>query len=146
MTRYLRSALIGLAVAGLAGTLPVAAETMTYSATLKSASEVPPNSGGGSGTLTATYDTTTKTLTWEGNYQGLSGPPIAAHFHGPAAPGTNAPVLVPAPVKSSPFKGAATLTPAEAQDLADGKVYFNIHTAAHKGGEIRGQVLPASKG
>ena len=26
-------------------------------------------------------------------------------------------------------------------DLAAGKWYFNIHTAANKGGEIRGQVM-----
>ena len=37
--------------------------------------------------------------------------------------------------------GAATLTDAQAKDLADGKWYFNIHTAANKGGEIRGQVI-----
>ena len=34
----------------------------------------------------------------------------------------------------------ATLTDAQASDLMAGKWYFNIHTAANKGGEIRGQV------
>ena len=41
----------------------------------------------------------------------------------------------------SPLKGEATLTDAQAADLAAGKWYFNIHTAANKGGEIRGQVM-----
>jgi hypothetical protein len=40
----------------------------------------------------------------------------------------------------SPFEGDATLTDAQASDLMAGKWYFNIHTAANKGGEIRGQV------
>jgi hypothetical protein len=40
----------------------------------------------------------------------------------------------------SPFEGEATLTDAQASDLMAGKWYFNIHTAANKGGEIRGQV------
>ena len=40
----------------------------------------------------------------------------------------------------SPLKGEATLTDAQAADLQAGKYYFNIHTAANKGGEIRGQV------
>jgi len=39
------------------------------------------------------------------------------------------------------MKGEATLTDAQAADLQSGKWYFNIHTAAHPGGEIRGQVM-----
>ena len=42
---------------------------------------------------------------------------------------------------TSPIKGEATLTDAQAADLAAGKWYFNVHTAANKGGEIRGQVM-----
>jgi hypothetical protein len=37
--------------------------------------------------------------------------------------------------------GSATLTDAQAADLAGGKLYVNVHTAANKGGEIRGQVV-----
>jgi hypothetical protein len=44
---------------------------------------------------------------------------------------------------ASPIKGSATLTEAQAADLLAGKYYINIHTAAHKGGEIRGQVEKA---
>ena len=36
--------------------------------------------------------------------------------------------------------GSATLTDAQAADLMAGKLYVNIHTAANKGGEIRGQM------
>ena len=53
-----------------------------------------------------------------------------AHIHGPAAPGANAPVLVPfSSPGTSPIKGTATLTDAQEQDLMDGKTYANVHTA-----------------
>ena len=48
------------------------------------------------------------------------------------------------PVKApydSPIDGTATITPDQAKDLLDGKWYFNLHTAANPGGEIRGQVI-----
>jgi hypothetical protein len=38
------------------------------------------------------------------------------------------------------FEGSAILTDTQAEDLMAGKWYVNIHTAAHKAGEIRGQV------
>jgi len=36
--------------------------------------------------------------------------------------------------------GTATLTPEQVTALEDGKWYVNLHTAAHPGGEIRGQL------
>jgi hypothetical protein len=42
---------------------------------------------------------------------------------------------------SSPVTGTATLTADQIKDMAAGKYYVNVHTAANKGGEIRGQVL-----
>ena len=89
--------------------------------------------------MNVTYDTATKALTWSGSYSGLTGPATAAHFHGPAELGKNAPVLIPSP-PATPISGMATLTDAQAADLAGGKLYFNVHTAANPGGEIRGQV------
>jgi hypothetical protein len=35
----------------------------------------------------------------------------------------------------------AKVTADVAKDFADGKVYFNVHTAKNKGGEIRGQLV-----
>ena len=63
-----------------------------------------------------------------------------AHFHGPAAPGANAPPIIVVKDLPSPMKGTATLTDAQIADLQAGKWYFNIHTSAHPGGEIRGQL------
>ena len=125
--------------AGAAG-----AETINFKAALTGPAETPPTDSKGAGTLTATYDTATKTLTWTVDYSGLSGPAIAAHFHGPAPAGKPAPIEVPLkPPLTSPMKGSATLTDAEAKDLMDGMMYINIHTAEHKPGEIRGQVEKA---
>jgi hypothetical protein len=39
------------------------------------------------------------------------------------------------------MEGRATLTAAQAADLLAGKWYVNIRTAAHPGGEIRGQMI-----
>ncbi len=117
------------------------AEVMAFKATLDAAQETPPTGTPGKGALTATYDTTSKALSWTVTYSGLTGPATAAHFHGPAGPGKAAAIEVPAPVSDSPIKGMATLTDAQAKDLMGGDLYFNIHTAANKAGEIRGQVV-----
>jgi hypothetical protein len=123
-------------------TSPAFAETMTFKGDLKSSSEVPPNDSAGTGTVTATYDTGTKALTYTAEYSGLTGNATAAHFHGPAAPGANAGVAVPVPAPlTSPIKGTATLTDAQAADLQAGRLYFNIHTEKNKGGELRGQMM-----
>ena len=136
----LRAGLIGLALSFVGGSA-FAAE-MKYTAELKGASEVPPNDTSGKGTVDATYDTETKMLSWTIDYSGLSGDATASHFHGPAAAGSNAPPVVPVAVADIE-KGSATLTDDQAKEFADGMIYFNIHTAAHPGGEIRGQLAAA---
>jgi hypothetical protein len=125
---------IGIAFAG-----PAFAEKMK--ATLDGKSESPPNASAGKGTADVDYDAATKKLTWKLTYSGLSGPPTAAHFHGPAEPGKNASVALAIPnPSSSPVEGSAVLTDAQAADLMAGKYYINVHTAADPAGEIRGQV------
>ena len=120
---------------------PSMAATVNLKAELKASNEVPPNDSKGSGSLTATYDDASKTLSWKGNVTGLSGPAIAAHFHsGP--PDKNGAVVVPiAGADKGTFEGKATLTDAQAADALAGKWYVNVHTSANKGGEIRGQLL-----
>jgi hypothetical protein len=117
------------------------AESIKLKADLNGASEVPAKQVAGSGTVTATYETGSKHLHYHVVYDGLTGPVTASHFHGPAAEGANAKPQVPlkAPF-TSPIDGDATLTEEQATDLLAGKWYFNLHTAANPGGEIRGQV------
>jgi hypothetical protein len=109
-------------------------------ASLDGKSEVPPNTSAASGSADVDFDASSKKLSWKLNYSGLSGPATAAHFHGPAEPGKNAGVAVPISNTASGSEGSATLTDAQAADLAAGKYYINVHTAANPGGEIRGQV------
>lgn len=142
-TTFMRSALISAAACtALFAAMPAFAEMVSYKADLKAATEVPPNDSKGTGTLDATYDATSKKLTWTITDSGLSGPATAAHFHGPAEVGKNAPpaVTISSPA-TSPIKGEATLTDAQASDLQAGRWYVNVHTEANKGGEIRGQVM-----
>ena len=122
---------------------PAAAETMKMSAELKGGAEVPATTSAGTGTVDASYDTATKMLSWKGASMGMTGPATAAHFHGPAAPGANAGVMVPAKVAGDTFEGSAALTDAQAKALLAGEVYFNIHTAANPNGELRGQLAKA---
>jgi hypothetical protein len=111
---------------------------------LSGASEVPANDSTGKGLANLTFDAASKTLTWNVTFSGLTGPATMAHFHGPAAVGANAPVVIVlgGAGLTSPFSGQAKLTDAQQADMLAGKWYMNIHTAAHAGGEIRGQVHP----
>lgn len=121
------------------------AATVTLKADLKASTEVPPNDSAGTGTLTATLDAETNEFKYHIEFSGLSGPVVAAHFHGPAAEGTNAKPQIPiktSPI-ASPIEGSVTLTADQAKDLVDGKWYFNLHTAGNPRGEVRGQIVKA---
>lgn len=147
MTRYgsfLRATLIaGVASAALAGCgMMSRSNTASFSGAMNAASEVPPNMTRGSGLAEAWLNRDTNVLKYKITYSGLSGPATGAHFHGPAAAGANAGVVLPFANAASPIEGQATLTPAQAADLIAGKWYANIHTAANPAGEIRGQMLP----
>jgi hypothetical protein len=140
-----RILLIGaMLAAGLAACASMEDQTVRMSANLTGAAEVPPVQTTGAGNATVTLDKSTKTLKWIVAYRGLTGPARAAHFHGPAAPGANAGVVVPMTATESPMQGSATLNDAQIADLLAGRWYINIHTAAHAGGEIRGQVASAN--
>ena len=148
MTRHnlLRVAFLATAVslAGCGSMSPMGKERMdetSFGATLSASAEVPANTSTGGGSMTATLNNETKLLTWRVTYNGLSGPVAAGHFHGPAMAGVNAGVVVPFASTASPIEGSATLTAAQIADLRAGLWYVNLHTAANKGGEIRGQVL-----
>jgi hypothetical protein len=112
------------------------------SATLGGAKEVPPNSSSGSGVAAIKLDG--DVLSWVITYSGMSGPVTNAHFHGPAAAGANAGVIVPfAGSLGSPIAGSQKLTAPQIAGLRSGLWYVNLHSAAFPGGEIRGQVTAA---
>ncbi|HEY1794576.1 MAG TPA: CHRD domain-containing protein [Stellaceae bacterium] len=126
----------GLLTAGAWASAFAAQET--YKATLNGASEVPPVQSSATGAATVNVDTASKKVSWSVTYTGLTA--AAAHIHCGAAAGANAGVAVPLTVGPSPIAGTGTMTDAQLADLQAGKCYVNIHTAANKGGEIRGQL------
>ncbi|HET9716514.1 MAG TPA: CHRD domain-containing protein [Pseudolabrys sp.] len=119
---------------------PGIAANINLQADLKGSNEVPPSNSSGSGSVTATFDTASKQLSWKGSVSGLSGPATAAHFHAGEAGKNGAVVLPITGADTGSFAGTATLTDPQANDLLAGKWYVNIHTQSHKAGEIRGQL------
>jgi len=132
---------VAVILAAVAMASPARAEKIAMKLNLTSASEVPPNDSKGTGTADVNFDTASKLLTWRVTYSGLTGPVTMAHFHGPAEPGKNAGIMIPFKDVASGAQGSATLTDTQAADLMAGKMYVNVHTAAHPGGEIRAQVV-----
>lgn len=136
--RLLLAAAICLLAFGARG----ADQTIQFHTDLDGADEVPANKTAGTGNFGATLDRDTKVLTYSVTYQGLTGPVVAGHFHGPAEPRQNANIVVPLqPPLASPIKGKATLTDQQVQQLMANNWYVNLHTKAYPNGEIRGQVL-----
>jgi hypothetical protein len=125
------SMFVAAAAAGLLAASAASAQMAHYTAKLAGASGVK-----GSGDVMAMLDG--KTFTYTVNYKDLTGPAVAAHFHDAPTPGGNGPPIVPTTVAPNTIKGSATLSDAQIADLNAGKVYFNVHTAANPGGEIRG--------
>jgi hypothetical protein len=137
-----RAGLAAVVVAAFAG--GAAAETVAFKAALAPGNEVPPANSRAAGSADVTYDTQTRQLSWTIVHSGLTSPGTAAHFHGPAGPGQNAPpiITIGGPL-TSPIKGNAILDEEQWQALQAGRWYINIHTPAFPGGEMRGQVLKA---
>lgn len=134
---FVAAAVLAAAFVSACATTPPAPKTEAYVATLAPGAGI---TSTGKGAATFTLDPATKALTYSVTYAGLSGAATMAHIHGPADPGANAGVVVPFASPASPITGTATLTDAQIADLKAGKYYVNVHTAANKGGEIRGQI------
>lgn len=113
-----------------------------FVAALDSAQQVPPNASPGLGSAQLTRDAS-GVLTITGAFAGLTGPPTAAHVH-VAPAGANGGIVFPLTIVGSTFSATFTPTAAQLATLRGGGWYVNVHTAANPGGEIRGQLGPAS--
>ncbi|GBQ26069.1 CHRD domain-containing protein [Gluconacetobacter azotocaptans] len=130
--------------AGLALAASVAAVAPATARTLHVMGQFTPSAGvtgAPSGGVTGMLDDKRNLVTYRLSWSGLSGPVTAAHFHGPADPGQDAGVLVPiSGPYVSPLRGSAMMTADQVAALRAGRVYINLHTAAHPDGEARAQL------
>ena len=105
---------------------------------LTGAEEVPPvnTQAKGTGTFRVADD---GTVTGSVTTEGVSG--TMAHIH-QGAKGQNGPVIVPLTKNGDTYSvpEGRKLTPAQMEALKAGNLYVNVHSNAHKGGEIRAQL------
>ena len=109
--------------------------------TLSGNDEAPPvtTSASGNGSVKVADD---KTVSGSVTIKGMTA--TAAHIH-EGAMGKNGPVVI-ALTKSGDDKwvvpDGAKFSDAQYESYKAGKLYVNVHSAAHKDGEIRGQLKP----
>ncbi|MDB4889744.1 MAG: domain containing protein [Gemmatimonadetes bacterium] len=136
---------------------------VTFKATMNSAAEVQQNPvvGPGTGTFTATLDTSTNVFTYDVTFSGLTANVTLGHIHGPATTAVSSGTTInfqtlagatfTTGVTSGTAHGTTTLNAANQitatingdslrKLLFAGLTYANIHTTAFTGGEIRGQI------
>lgn len=128
------------------------ADTITFTATLSGANEVPAKNVTGSGAATVTLDDVTGKGTITVGFTGLTAAVTGGHIHCCAAAGANAAVIVPfdafLTLSADKLSGALasfafTLTADQVTAMKNGLTYVNIHTSNNPGGEIRGQLVAA---
>ena len=109
--------------------------------TLSGAQEVPPvkTPASGGGTIMINAD---KSVSGSVTTSGVAG--TMAHIH-LAATGKNGPVIIPLTKSGDStwsVPAGAKLTDDQYKAYKAGDLYVNVHSAANKGGEIRGQLKP----
>lgn len=99
------------------------------------------------GTMDVTYNKSTKLLTYNVNWMGLSDSIVSSHIHGTGKRGAMAGVVVPFTVTNKgaltgSYSGTFTVDGSAIKEdsLLLGFYYLNIHTKKNPGGEIRGQI------
>lgn len=120
--------------------------TVVRSASLTGAQENPANASTATGRGAVIVNPTTKEITGGITFAGLTPTAGGHHIHqAPAGnPTGNGPVIIG--LTLAPGGGVATvpagtvLTDAQYAALLAGELYFNVHTAANPGGEIRGPI------
>lgn len=135
--------IVGAAVAALSGCAQMSsmASKVTGGLPLTGAQEVPPVTTSASGT---SYIAISGDGAVAGNVKTAGIAATMAHIH-IAPAGQNGPVIVPlakAGDNEWTVPSGAKLTPAQLAAYKAGSLYVNVHSDAHKGGEIRAQLKP----
>jgi len=140
MMPRLRSVVVNVMAIWLASQA-MAASSQELKIVLSGSQEIPPVTTAASGTATITVNAD-KALTGNATIAGMT--VTVAHIHEGAA-GTNGPIIIPL-VKTADnvwsLPPGARLSDAQYQSYKSGNLYFNIHSEAHRSGEIRGQIKP----
>jgi hypothetical protein len=135
-----RRTLVGaLAMTGALAIVAGCTMMYTQTVTLSGSNEVPPVATSATGTATVTIKPD-HTVVVKESVTGMTA--TASHIH-EAAAGANGPVIVPfTKTGDNTFAAADTakLTDSQYESFKAGKLYVNVHSAAHPGGEIRAQL------
>ena len=97
----------------------------------------PPNSSDATGTLTGTLDLNTGMVEFKLNYNRMT--PTEAHIHRAYYP-DNGPIVYTIPINGSLLTGSFTVNKDDANAVANGGYYIDLHSRAFEPGEIRGQI------
>jgi hypothetical protein len=124
-------------VAALAASAP--AQKVCMTAVLDGAQETPPTPTSGKGTGVVIVDRDANTLTYHLAFDGVA-TEIAAHIHGFSGPGVPSGIKFNLPLGKHKT-GVIAYNEVDEANILAGLTYFNIHTTAFGGGEIRGQIV-----
>jgi len=164
--------LVAAGAVALAALAPAQAQTLIFTTEMTGPAESPPNTSPGFGTAMLTFDVDDRTMLVRADFGDLTAPTTIAHVHcctaepftGVVAPATGVPTFpgFPAGVTAGSYERSFDMTLAENYNapflaangspegsffallagIESGRAYFNIHTTAFPGGEIRGFLQP----
>lgn len=141
----MKRAALCMLVAGLLFASGAARGQVLFVASLDGSQETPVNASKSKGTGWAILSADMKSITYGLTFAELSDTLTAGHFH-VGVPGIGGPVVHPISFTGNSSNGTWSNPPDSIiVQLFAGNVYLNVHSKAHTGGEIRGQ-LTAVKG
>jgi hypothetical protein len=119
--------------------------------TMTGSQETPAVTTPATGTIDASYNRLTKTLSYSIVFSGLVDSAVAAHVHGLGETGVLAPVVQTFANfprrKAGSYSGSLLVdgTKITETDLLANRYYINIHSKTYGNGEIRGQLILSKK-